>query len=291
MPDTQVSQPPPRRVLDAFGLTGEPEPLPGGQGRAFRVGGAVLKPTDDPLEAEWSAGVMRGVARGHGFAVPEPLRVGTGRHVAHGWTATALVAGAPGPSGRWGELLTAARAFHAALARVPRPGFLERRRHPWAVADRVAWAEQSADTGSEAAAVLTRLLRLRRPVEMPSQIVHGDLTGNVLFAEGGDPVIIDFSPYWRPAAYAEAVVVADGLLYHPGEVPVADVGDAGAQWTQMLVRALVFRLVAACELAGPGGRIPEEEIRRFTAAAAVVAARAATAGTGRQEPPPADGLR
>ncbi len=46
-----------------------------------------------------------------------------------------------------------------------------------------------------------------------SQLIHGDLSGNVLFAAGLPPAIIDFSPYWRPVAYASAVVAVDGVLW------------------------------------------------------------------------------
>jgi hypothetical protein len=40
-----------------------------------------------------------------------------------------------------------------------------------------------------------------------SQLVHGALTAIVLFEQGLAPAVIDFSPYWRPSASGEAVVV------------------------------------------------------------------------------------
>lgn len=268
---------PPPEVLEAFGLTDRVHPVPGGQGRAFRVGAVVLKPTEDPIEAQWPSALMDGLAQEPGFDVPAPLRAGTGAYVAHGWTATGLVEGTTGPQGRWEPLIIAARAFHRALAQMPRPDFLARRSNPWAVADRVAWAEQTIDVAPEARTVYNGLLGLRRPVEMPSQLIHGDLTGNALFAENHDPVIIDFSPYWRPTAYAEAIVAADGLLYYPGDVPAAVIGRPEEQWIQMRVRALIFRLVASAELVGIGGRIPDDELQRFTRATATVERLAGTA--------------
>jgi hypothetical protein len=47
----------------------------------------------------------------------------------------------------------------------------------------------------------------------PAQLVHADLGGNVLFAPGLAPAIIDFSPYWRPPGYAEAVAAVDAFLW------------------------------------------------------------------------------
>ncbi|MDO0912417.1 hypothetical protein QQM39_16645 [Streptomyces sp. DT2A-34] len=82
------------------------------------------------------------------------------------------------------------------------------------MADRVAWGEQGIDVIEDRTAPYSTLLELRRPVEHEAaQLIHGDLTGNVLFAADDEPAVIDFSPYWRPPVFAEAIVVADGLLW------------------------------------------------------------------------------
>ena len=47
---------------------------------------------------------------------------------------------------------------------------------------------------------VARLVAARRSVDAVSQLVHGDLSGNVLLAHGLPPAVIDFSPYWRPPA-------------------------------------------------------------------------------------------
>ncbi|MFJ7060541.1 phosphotransferase [Streptomyces microflavus] len=141
------------------------------------------------------------LCRGAGFRVPRPLRSADGSGVVEGWTAAEFVEGRPGPLGQWPGVVATGRAFHAALRTQPRPGFLDRRTHPWAVADRVAWGEEEADVVAE---LTDPLLALRRPVEAAAQLIHGDLTGNVLFAPGRDPAVIDFSPCWRPPLCAEA---------------------------------------------------------------------------------------
>jgi prepilin-type processing-associated H-X9-DG protein len=43
------------------------------------------------------------------------------------------------------------------------------------------------------------LLAALRPVDLPDQFIHADLAGNVLFADGVPPAVIDFSPLERPA--------------------------------------------------------------------------------------------
>ncbi|MFJ7330691.1 phosphotransferase [Streptomyces cyaneofuscatus] len=262
---------PPRSVLDAFGVRGIPEPLTGGQGRSVRVGGAVLKPAERTEgESEWAASVFERLPRGAGIRVPRPLRSAEGDAVVEGWTAAEFIDGRPGPSRQWSGVVAVGRAFHAALREVPRPAFLDRRTHPWAVADRVAWGEEWAAVAPELAEPFAHLLSLRRPVEGAAQVIHGDLTGNVLFSSGQDPVVIDFSPYWRPPLYAEAVVIVDGLLWYEPAPGLLAGGGGDPRWRQMLIRALIFRLVALSGLVGPSWRAGKKEAARFLAATEAV---------------------
>ncbi|MFD8685948.1 TIGR02569 family protein [Streptomyces sp. NPDC059651] len=262
-PATDTALPPPS-VLKAFQLTGRPEPLEGGQGQSVRVGDVVLKPAGDSTDVEWAARLMDGLQGRRGFRVPRFLRSVNGGYVVEGWAATRFVTGEPGPAGRWDSLLAAGRAFHEALRDVPRPDRLDVHQHPWAVADRVAWGETTTKVPAQAEQLVTRLQAFREPVEARAQLIHGDLTGNVLFAPGHAPAIIDFSPYWRPVAYADAIVVVDGLLYHQVGTRLVDSAVPGTEGAQMLLRALIFRLVALGVLVGHDGALAEEELLRFT---------------------------
>ncbi len=143
---------------------------------------------------------------------------------------------------RWAEVLDAAASFHAAVATEPKPDFIERRVDRWRIADRVAWGALSAD---EFAAVphLERLLALWRPVDLPSQLIHGDLVGNVLFADGLAPAIIDLSLYWRPPGYSAALVVGDALAWEDADPGTLDLIESFHEWPQLLLRAVIFRIV------------------------------------------------
>jgi len=237
---------PPRRVLDAFGVVGVPEPLPGGAGRSIRVANAVYKQVDDEAEAQWAAEVLDTIDE-NGFRLARPLRAADGAFVVAGWTASRWVSGENSPP-RWAQLLAASRAFHAAAAGLPRPAFLDGRTHRWARADRVAWGEAAGRVVPELMPLLRRLEALRAPVTIPAQVVHGDLSGNLLYHPVLAPAIVDFSPYYRPVAYAEAVAVVDGLLWYDADPRLVD-AVGGDQPIQMLVRAAIFRLVAASERA------------------------------------------
>jgi uncharacterized protein (TIGR02569 family) len=168
--------------------------------------------------------------------------------------------------------LAAARAFHASLSTAPKPGFLASRTHRWAVADRVAWEEASASALPEVATLLSRLESLRRPVTADCQLVHGDLSGNVLFASGKPPAIIDFSPYWRPVAYADAVIAVDGLLWFDAGPDLLRLAEHPPDFPQLLMRALIFRLVAMSERARDTGADLGDELAVFDEATSSVEA-------------------
>lgn len=233
--------PPPGDVLAAFGLHGAPTALTGGQGLSWRVDQAVLKPCDvSEAIVAWQARVFADVPS-DSIRVGRPLRSRSGAFVVGGWSATVFCPGRNEP-GRWSDIIAVGRLLHRALASVDRPGWLTDRTDPWAVADRAAWGDISLAPFRWAPHV-ARLEEYLRPVRAPSQLIHGDLTGNVLFADPLPPAMIDFSPYWRPVEFATAIVVADALVWEeadPAELSAA-MGTDG--FGQFLVRALLFRII------------------------------------------------
>ncbi|MFF0343313.1 TIGR02569 family protein [Kribbella sp. NPDC004875] len=237
---------PPSLVLEAFGLRSAAVRLEGGQGQTWRSGEVVLKRADG--ESAWRADVLSVLPESTAFRVPRPVRALDGEWVAHGWEASELLAGATDVR-RQDDVLTAAGAFHEAVAGLPRPDFVDERDDPWAAGDRVSWREQSID-GSTAYVDLVRpLLDVWRPVELAAQVVHGDLPGNVMFADGLPPAIIDWPVYWRPPSWAAAVAVADALCWYGAAPDLAARWAHLPEWGQMLVRALIYRMTTD-DLAG-----------------------------------------
>jgi uncharacterized protein (TIGR02569 family) len=251
-------------VLASFGASTDPVSLPDGEGAAWRAGEVVLKPAGDPQVARWTADLYHELAirRDPGFRVPRPLRTGAGDGGVGDWVAQDPLAGAwvawqwlpgepaswAGVSPLWPRLIAASRAFHAALAGRPAPPWLGRDGSQWTTGDQVAWGER--DPGSVLAAApaplagqLRSLLAALRPVRLPAQLIHGDLGGNVLFAPGQRPAVIDFSPYWRPAGLALAVAAVDALTWSGADPAI--LGDLADQpeLDQLLARAHVGRLV------------------------------------------------
>jgi uncharacterized protein (TIGR02569 family) len=242
----------PTEVLATFGVAGEsPMRLAGGQGTAWRAGQVVLKPADSAPADRWDADVFNALA-GPGFRVPRPVRAATGDWVAHGWTAWQWVAGAAadwsGISSRWPELIAVSRALHTALAGIPVPRWRVTQDIPWTVGDQVAWGERDpgpllGPAAGPLAGQVRRLLAALRPVDLPDQLIHADLTGNVLFADSAPPAVIDFSPLHRPAGLPPAVVAVDALMWQGAHPEVLGQLAGEQELDQLLARALIYRLV------------------------------------------------
>jgi uncharacterized protein (TIGR02569 family) len=247
-------------VLAAFGVGGCPAiPVAGGQGTSWRSGDLVFKPTGAGAGTEtspgagtwkgagagvgadelaWLAEVSPGIT-GDGFRLAQPIAARDGSLSFGGWCASRYEAGQPEPR-RWAEIIAVGARFHAALRTTPRPAFLDRRSNPWAISDRVAWGEQPAGA-YPGVSCLPELIAALRPLSVPGQLIHGDLSGNVLFHDQLPPAIIDFTPYWRPAGYAAAVVVADALVCEGADASLLDAVSDVEHFGQYLVRALIFR--------------------------------------------------
>lgn len=236
--------PPPDSVVRAFQSNGaDVRPLPGGRGRTWRAGDLVLKRAESPAEAQWVALLAESLPQ-NGFRCEQPVRARNGAWSVRGWTAWRYLSGRH-RFDRWPQVMAAGAALHTAMAGMPRPDFLDARRHAWARADQLAWGESRPELGS--AEVQIAAIRLAQYVlrsRKPSQPVHADLTGNVLFEDDLPPAIIDLTIYWRPAAYPLAVVAVDALSWHGADESVFELVPTGER-SSMIARAALFRLFTA----------------------------------------------
>jgi uncharacterized protein (TIGR02569 family) len=203
---------------------------------SWRCGELVMKPLDLSVEEVRWCGALFEQLDGEGF------RVSRLRGISDGWCAWEYVPGEHRERA-WPEIIAVGERFHAAIASLTRPSFLDHRTNQWAIGERVAWGELPADEFAHVKHV-PRLAAALRPVdETASQLVHGDLTGNVLFADGLPPAVIDFSPYWRPPGFATAIVVGDALLWEGADACLLNAVAHVDDFPQLLVRALIFRAV------------------------------------------------
>lgn len=136
----------------------------------------------------------------------------------------------------------ASDAFHLCVKGLPRPDFMDDRTDPWAFGDRLAWEDTEPDGDQETLEVIERLRSQLAPVSTPAQVIHGDILPNVLLADGLAPAVIDWPPYYRPVGMANAIAVTDAVIFRAAPLSLLDEWSAGDDWSQLLIRALLYRL-------------------------------------------------
>lgn len=232
---------PTQDVLNAFGIIEVPHLLLGGGGTTYRAGNIILKPIANSAEAEWLAYLFNSIPE-VGFRVARPIQSTHGTWSVNGWTASHFVLGEE-VKGRWSEKIRISRAFHHALSAYPQPPHIATARHPWAIADRFAWGEEEVNYHGRLTPALHELLALTQPVSLPSQLIHGDMTGNILFHDPLFPAVIDMSPYWRPAEFATAIIVIDSIVWEGADNSLVESVINTDQMYQLLLRAAIRRIM------------------------------------------------
>ncbi|KRE42785.1 hypothetical protein [Knoellia sp. Soil729] len=239
-------------VFDLFAVPESTVTLEGGLGLSVLAGDLVLSPGRDERTATWLNPVIAPLAAELDHERPRSLRIAMPiptrdlRWVVHGWGATRYE-----PDARLCHdldvLLATGRLLHARLAArldAPPPGIQERQDR-WATAERVAFGErQPTGIPTSVAPLVARLMAALDTTSLgPDQLVHGDLASSVLLDASGIPLVIDFSPAWRPTLWAEAVCVLDAVLRRDADVAVMRDWSVGAQ-RQAMLRATLFRLLS-----------------------------------------------
>jgi len=187
--------------------------------------------------AEWDSDAVR---------VPEPvLPKGDNRSdwSVEGWGAHVFL------QGRDVELLReldavkeASDAFHHSVKDLSRPEFMDNRDDPWAYGDRLAWEAAEPDADENTLELIRYLTDHLTPVDDREQVIHGDILPIVLLADGLQPAVIDWPPYFRPVGAANAVAVTDAITFRGASRSLLDEWETGENWNQLLVRALLYRL-------------------------------------------------
>jgi uncharacterized protein (TIGR02569 family) len=253
-------------VLAGFGLAGAPvELLHPSSKRSWRCGDLVLVRASDPAETAFVSGVLEQLDV-EGLRVARPVRSSDGRWVLSGWAAHRFVTGTV--QDRFDDVLQLSVAVHAAVADLPRPRVLRARDDATVIADGLTWtAGDHRDLlGDDHGARLFGALADRRaPVELPDQLVHADLLRSVVFAGQAPPALVGLRPVWRPAPWAAAVVVLDAIAHRSASVDLAEQwAGRFPSWSQLLLRALLFRIAEA--LLDPGSGHPHRLVELLAAA-------------------------
>ncbi|KAH8884191.1 hypothetical protein GQ53DRAFT_797970 [Thozetella sp. PMI_491] len=230
--------PPTPTILEAFSLTGIPQPLAGDRELCYRVENIVLKPSDDDVETQWvselTTSLLERAPTSYRLATPDQV---VGRPES----------GISAPECRFRDALRVNETFNADLkvAVRERTFATSRQSNRWNKASRVTWEEvrlyEIEGVNKEwwlgkIRHLLDRSALARRP--FPEN-------GDILWENNPalPPAIIDLTLYWRPAEDSSAIAVADGLAWFgEGQGLIMFYGPSDLR-LQLLVRALHWRIL------------------------------------------------
>lgn len=99
------------------------------------------------------------------------------------------------------------------------------------------------DVDAETRQMLVPLFEMYEPMTRSSRVIHSDMCGNILFAAGMKPLVIDFSAAMGDQDYAEAILVADAIAWEGAPVELMIELPATPVYRQMLLRAVIFRVI------------------------------------------------
>lgn len=240
---------PGKSTLSMFNAISEPIYLPGGEGRSYKSGNFVLKHiNEDSVEyAEWVANLFNTIQE-DGFRVSRPIKSKTGKWITdEEWTAWTFLEGSHDFEGKIDESIKAIKSFHYALKTYPKPKFIETDSSAYNRADRFAWGDKPGYIHPDIKEEAERLYSIRRPIETPEQLIHGDLNpDNILLTPGQQPGIIDIAPYWRSADFGLAIYAYWICAYRDRSELLAHFTDI-PNFKQHLIRAGIRMLLIMSE--------------------------------------------
>ncbi len=236
---------PGKNVLTAFNASGKLTRIKGGQGTTYKAGNIILKPIENNTEAVWVAELMSMLPE-NGFRISRPIKTIKGHWFFKNWSAWNFVKGKE-VKGKWLEKLKVSKNFHKTLSEHPKPNLIENKKSPWAIADKMVWGEIPLQYSHKLNPIMPRLENLMKPIKINNQLIHGDMTGNILFHKDLPPAIIDFSPYWHPAQYAQATIVIESIVWEGAPDSLLQEIENSKLMNQLIIRAAMWLIKSSEE--------------------------------------------
>ncbi|HEY1056858.1 MAG TPA: hypothetical protein VGE24_17055 [Emticicia sp.] len=252
-----------KEILEAFGINGKIEKLTGGQGQSVRVGDFVVKPIDEIAKYSWASSVLESIVS-DSLSIAKPIRSKNGNFVENGFGVTQFLEG-NFEFGKIEEKTKACRVLNQLIQLIKPPSEWNLWSSPWQLATRVAWEEADLPMNSDTRSrELIETIKSRYdPIDLSNQLIHSDLAGNILF-NGTTPVIIDFSPEFRPSAYAEILLITDSIAWYNEDVSSIWIkGYSHSLVVQLVLRAIVFRLSVVITFDPANYEVLLKELKNF----------------------------
>ena len=235
-------------ILYAFDLQGKIEPLPGGQNNSWRIGDHVLEYVGIDPSNEWSAAVLSDL-NAVDYRISAPVRSKHDSFVFKGWLCSKFEVGFVS-NNHEAEKLEVSRLFHRSLKAISLNVYVPPSNR-WEIAHRAAWSRDDLPSQIETDSrnYIKELFRFTNSQgDIKTQIIHGDLAGNILFHDRYSPLIIDFSPTNGPIEYAESILIADSIAWYNAPLQTLELLPQTEYYKDMLLRAVIFRLVVSAQV-------------------------------------------
>ena len=204
--------PPTQAIANAFGSKEIPVLLKGGQGTTYRAGNNILKPSEGTEIQKWTAEAYQSLPESSEVRFPRPIKSINETWIYDGYIALSFVEGEH-VKGHYTEKLSASIAFHKLLKGIPKPDFVGLGNNSWSVGDLVAWDNQEFKYDQEFMDLYNQIKPHLKKLNLPAQLVHGDLSGNFLVHPSLPVAIIDYSHAWAPNGFAEGIMLADVIAW------------------------------------------------------------------------------
>lgn len=258
------AQAPSKDILERFNIADEPILIKGGQGTTWKAGKFILKPISSEEEVDWCATTIEKLPRDF-FRIPKYLKTTDGKYSIDGWCALEFIEGEH-MKDCWEEKVVVCKGFNNLLVDLLKPDFIEKRTNPWAIADKMVFEEIPLNYDPRLAEYVIEIKKYLKPIDMEEQIIHGDITGNMLFADGELPGIIDFTPNWKSKEYALAILVVDAITWEGADETIFKLVSNEQDIFQLLLRAAFFRALVTSEFFRQFGndRISEIDVHTRT---------------------------
>lgn len=240
------AEPPTKSLAEAFGVAENPIPLEGGQNTNYIAGNIVLKPADDIIFNNWMAEVFESFPDSPFVRFSRPIKSSTGTWVYERYVAWSFLKGKH-VNGHYEEKLHASIEFHKLLKNLSKPDFIDTVKNSWSIGNLVAWQKLEFNYDQDFMDLYNQIKPYLKPLDLPFQLVHGDLLGNFLCDQNLPPAIIDFSPAWAPNGFAEGIMFADAIAWENANPKILEVFNKIPNFDQFAWRGVLRRITEQAE--------------------------------------------
>eukprot|EP01091_Cochliopodium_minus_P010956 TRINITY_DN3022_c0_g1_i2.p1 TRINITY_DN3022_c0_g1~~TRINITY_DN3022_c0_g1_i2.p1 ORF type:complete len:294 (+),score=56.91 TRINITY_DN3022_c0_g1_i2:231-1112(+) len=207
-----------KRIFEKFGsFDEEPILLQGGRGTVYKSGDKIIKPVDNELEnKEISLLMSTKVKSTNELRFSNPIRSTNDNWIEDGYVCWSYLDGKE-CVGRYDEKIKICTLYSEAFKDIEQPEFCKNMpRNAWNIADEMVWDENIKNLKFEPkfSEIVHQIIDKFLPINFQNQIIHGDIGGNILFSEiGNPPAVIDLTFYWRPYYFTHAFLVVDSISW------------------------------------------------------------------------------